>query len=343
MIASSPADRHDKTFEMSIANWSDTKPLATSTAISGPIVMKPGQTLVCGPCFDPNGSFKNDTGAGGGPSDVAFDWQNRLTDAIKAKPSFTPGLGFETAAVNIKNLRTMGSPWSICMLRDSISPSSSGHVTDNFYIEFQAQKPSWYLNDTPGSTSKNEAAPSFEVSAQLQTTATSSPIVYAKLKFDYQDDPTLKNFFDVRVYRYPPTAPTDSLTGHGTAAPGGILYSAQAPYLHPFAIMSAYARTTNGGVYETGKRTKGPVDSPQLNLLKDGRLAGKPFLFHNPSRANMTMDLASEKPGVQSYELNFQPFLSKGDYQDYMDVDGNRVPALTGNTTARGIKSGSYP
>jgi hypothetical protein len=54
------------------------------------------------------------------------------------------------------------------------------------------------------------------------------------------------------------------------------------------------------------------------------------------------MDLASEKPGVQAYELNFQPFLSKGDYQDYMDVEANRVPALTGNTTARGIKSGSY-
>ena len=54
------------------------------------------------------------------------------------------------------------------------------------------------------------------------------------------------------------------------------------------------------------------------------------------------MNLASEKPGVQAYELNFQPFLSKGDYQDYMDVDANRVPSLTGNTTTRGIKSGSY-
>jgi hypothetical protein len=107
--------------------------------------------------------------------------------------------------------------------------------------------------------------------------------------------------------------------------------------------MSAYARNTNGGVYETGKRTKGTVDSPQLNLLKDGRLAGKPFLFHNPSRANMTMNLATEKPGTQAYELNLQPFLSKGDYQDYMDVDAsNRVPSLSGNKSTSGIKSGSY-
>ena len=338
MIASSPADRGDKTFEMNIANWSN-----TGSTVSGPIVKKPGQTLVCGPYFDPNGSFKNDTGAGGGPTDVAFDWQNKLTNSIKAKPNFTPGLGFETVAVNIKNLRTMGSPWSICMLRDSISPVSTGRPTDRFYLEFQAQRPSWYINDTPGSTSKREATASFEVSAQLQATATSPPTDYVKLKFDYKDDATLQNVFNNRVYRYPPNAPTDSLTGHGTAAPGGILYSAQAPYLHPFAVISAYARTTNGGVYEKGKRTKGPVDSPQLNLLKDGRLAGKPFLFHNPSRASMTMNLAIEKPGSQAHELNLQPFLSKGDYQDYMDVDAsNRVPALTGNRTTSGIKSGSY-
>jgi hypothetical protein len=78
-------------------------------------------------------------------------------------------------------------------------------------------------------------------------------------------------------------------------------------------------------------------------LLKDGRLAGKPFLFHNPSRSNFTTNLATEKPSAQAYELNFQPFLSKGDYQDYMDVDDtNRVPSLTGNRTTSGIKSGSY-
>ncbi len=79
-----------------------------------------------------------------------------------------------------------------------------------------------------------------------------------------------------------------------------------------------------------------------VNVLRDGRLAGKPFLFHNPSRAIVTMDLANEKPGVQAYELNFQPFLSRGDYQDYMDVEPTGFPPSPRNTTARGIKSGSY-
>jgi hypothetical protein len=54
------------------------------------------------------------------------------------------------------------------------------------------------------------------------------------------------------------------------------------------------------------------------------------------------MNLANGNPGAQPYELNFQPFLSKGDYEDYMDVEGNRVPFLTGNKTGTGIKSGSY-
>ena len=43
------------------------------------------------------------------------------------------------------------------------------------------------------------------------------------------------------------------------------------------------------------------------------------------------------------YELNFQPFLSKGDFEGYFDVDAaNRVPSLSGNITTSGIKSGSY-
>ncbi len=185
------------------------------------------------------------------------------------------------------------------------------------------------------------ASPTFAVTAQLQATAADSLVDYAKLQFDYTDDASLKNAYNDRVYRYPPTG---SLSGSQMpAAPGGTLYSSQAAYVRPFAIFSAYTRTTNGGVYETGLRSRNPIDSPQVNLLKDGRLAGKPFLFHNASRSNFTMNLASEKPAVQAYELNFQPFLSNGDYQDYMEVDAiNRVPSLSGNKTTSGIKSGSY-
>ena len=332
--------RKTKTFVMNIANWNDANPIATSSSISGPIVMKPGQTLVCGPIFPADSSFQKDAGLGN--NTVGFDWDNKLTKAIKAKPSFTPGLGYEIYAVTIAHIRKPGDiypgGWTghpFMMLRDqTASPKNSQTTTtDRFYMEFKIQRPSWYVDDA--TVTPTDAPPSFAVNAKLQVSASDTLSDYAKLDFVYQDDASLKSFFNNRVYRYPPT---DSLSGNECDAPGGTTYGAQGAYVRQFAIFSAYARTTNGGVYETGLRTPGSG----VNLLRDGRLAGKPFLFHNPSRAYFTMDLASEKPGVQAYELNFQPFLSIGDYQDYMDVDGNRVPSLTGNTTARGIKSGSY-
>jgi len=344
--------RGNKKFEITIANWSDPEPIKSSSSINGPIVLKPGQTLVCGPIMPPDASLKIDSTRGS--NTIGFDWDNRSTNdntnEIKAMPKYTPGLGFELYHVVIGNIRPDASARAITPPgKSQYTPGRwGGHpflmlrdkrgATDEFYLEFKVQRPEWYVGDTTSRPIK--AAPSFEVKAQLQATERGSLVEFANLRYDYKSDSTLADFFDDRVYRYPPSG---SLTGSDTAAPGGVPYSAQGAYVHPFAIFSAYSRTTNGGVYETGKRTKSGTDSPQVNLLKDGRLAGKPFLFHNPSRSNFTMDLANEKPGVQAYELNFQPFLSKGDFEDYMDVDAsNRAPSLSGNRTTTGIKSGSY-
>ena len=344
--------RTDKKFVMNIANWSDTNPLDSNSPISSPIVLKPGQTLVCGPSFPANSSFNIDSGRGN--NTVGFDWDNRLTKAIKAKPSFTPGIGFELYSVTIANMRKPGSVfpggWSghpFMMLRSAAAfpKISKSTVTDRFYVDFKVQRPTAY-NDN-NTLNMTEMAPTFAVNAKLQAASSGTLVPYAKLQFDYTNDSTLKNIFDDRVYRYPASG---SLVGYdpsdpnrSVAAPAGVQYNLQAAFVHPFAIFSAYSRTTNGGVYETGKRIKNVIENPQLNLLQDGRLAGKPFLFHNPSRSNFATNLTSEKPATQAYELNFQPFLTKGDFQDYMNVDiTNRVPALTGNKTTSGIKSGSY-
>jgi hypothetical protein len=346
MAYSHPDHRGNKEFAVTIANWSDPQPLKTSSSINGPITLKPGQTLVCGPIMPPDASLKNDSVKGS--DTIGFDWRNYLSDDIKAMPKFTPGLGFELYHVTIAHIRPSATAQPIVPGKNHYTPGRwAGHpflmlrdkaAADRFYLEFKVQRPGWYVDDT--TTRPIYAPPSFDVKAELQATARGSLVEFARLRYDYKDNRTLENVFSDRVYRYPPTG---SLTGSEIAAPGGIPYSAQGAYVHPFAIFSAYARTTNGGVYETGKRTGSSRDSPQINLLRDGRLAGKPFLFHNPSRSNFAMDLAGEKPGVQAYELNFQPFLSKGDYEDYMDVDAsNRVPSLSGNKTTSGIKSGSY-
>jgi type II secretory pathway pseudopilin PulG len=349
--------RGNKKFIMKIADWKNAKPatvVAPDTyAINGPIVMKPGQTLVFSPYFSAQSttsanaaSFYEDSKNVTGTRTIAFDWQSHMTSSIKAKPIFVPGVGFETCLIVPSHIPT--ALWNLhLLLRDPASPYVTGpnHVTDRFYVEFKVQQPSWYPNNLPNTT-RTLAAPSFEVNAELQVDATSLPIKYTSLKFDYANEPSANNIKDLynnRVYRYPPT-PNSSLRGIDVGAPNRQPYATQASYVHPLAIFSAYARTTSGGVYETGKRepSPNPGNSSQINVLKDGRLAGKPFLFHNVSRSNFVMNLATEKPSALAYELNFQPFLSKGDYQDYMDVDVNRVPSLTGNMTTSGIKSGSY-
>lgn len=338
--------RNNKSFVMKIANWQTSAPIGSgssdSSAVTGPIIMTPGQTLICGPFFPPQASFKKD--AASGSNTTGFDWQNTLTNSIKAKPNFIPGLGFEVYAVTPGHIRLPGGyrpgGWSghpFMMLRDqSANPHlSKSTATDQFYLQFKIQRPSWYNNDSD--TAMTKASPSFAVTTQIQATANGAMVNnYAKLQFDYKDETGLQTVFKNQVYRYPPTG---SLSGKQIAAPGGVSFSTQGGSVQSFAIFSAYARTTNGGVYETRLRT---TTTGASNLLQDGRLAGKPFLFHNPANDNVTMNLATDKPGVQSYELNFQPFLSQGNYQDYMAVDGNRVPSLTANTTTRGIKSGSY-
>ncbi len=349
--------RGNKKFVMRIADWKNAKPVTVVAAdtfdINGPIVMKPGQTLVFSPYFSAQSttsanaaSFYEDSKNVTGTRTIAFDWNSHMTGTIKAKPIFVPGVGFETCLITPAHTPT--ASWNLhLLLRDPNSPYVTGpnHPTDRFYVEFKVQQPSWYPNNLPNTT-RTLAPPSFEVNAELQADATSLPIKYTSLKFDYANEPSANNIRDLynnRVYRYPP-APNSSLRGTDVGAPNRQPYATQGVYAHPLAIFSAYARTTSGGVYETGKRdpSANPGNSSQLNLLQNGRLAGKPFLFHNPSRSNFVMNLATEKPAAQAYELNFQPFLSKGDFQDYMDVDINRVPSLSGNKTTSGIKSGSY-
>lgn len=347
--------RNNKRFVMTIADWASDETLDDDSDISGPIVLRPGQTLVCGPTLPPNSSFDQDTKSGGNA--VGFDWQGDLLDVIKARPAFVPGLGFEVSAVTISSFRIpansggslpgkrnfypgawRGHPFTLLREAKTKPKISDSTTRDSFYLEFRAVRPYWYVDDQTVVPSK--ADPSFAVSAEIQATQSSDFEQFARLQFDYEDESTIQDLFDDRVYRYPPTG---SFKARDFAAPPGVTYSSQSAYVHPFAIFSAHARTTNAGVYETGLRTKDSNESPQVNLLRDGRTAGKPFVFHNPSRSNFTMNLADEKPGVQAYELNFQPFLSQGDFQDYMDVDAsNRVPSLSGNKTTTGIKSGSY-
>lgn len=299
----------EKSFYMKIANW--TSPTATAT--SGPIVMKPGQTLICGPYLDPAASFSDNKGT------PFFDWQNNLTGvdnqgnlgaAINAKPGYTNAcVGYDV---------------------DWLTPNSSGQSTDGnqgvlglryddqVSLEYSVQQPTYGLNTE------------FRVEAKI--TAQNRTFDYGGLDFIYGDNTTLKKFFP-KTYRFPASGNsaanvcyvpnTDPISSHAQAK--------------TVAMFSAYARTARGGVYDNDQR----VATLPSSVLLDGTLAGKPFLFHNPARSVVTVNLQREKPGGQSHEMNFQPLPGRAD--DVFSIDTlNRTTYLTGYTSTKGIKSGSY-
>jgi hypothetical protein len=306
-------DRREKSFVMKIANWST--PASASTATTGNIIMRPGQTLVCGPYLDPKASFSNNMGT------PFFDWQNNLTGTdslpIKAKPGYVGRcVGFDVDWTTPTH-----SGLSSGRQTDQEKGVFGLRATDTVYMEYAVQQPSMGLNTE------------FQVTAKL--TSQGRTFDYGGLSFQYQDNTTLKKYFN-KTYRYPLSG---ALSVSQTYVPNTDPISSHAN-AQTVAVFSAYARTTNGGVYETNKRVETPG---ALNALRDGRLAGKPFLFHNPARTVVRMNMRTEKPGGHSHEMNFQQFLNLGQVEDYFNLDAtNRTPYITGNTSVRGVKSGSY-
>lgn len=304
-------ERGEKKFVMKIANWS--APGSSST--SGPIVMKPGQTLVCSPYLHPQASFNDHRGTN------FFDWQNNLTGTDTLPINAKPGYVARCVGYDVDWITPLHNGISTGTQSDANQGVLGLRDTDTIAIEYAIQQPSLGLNTE------------FQVSAKL--TSQGRTFDYGGLSFQYRDGATLTKLFN-KTYRYPSSG---AMTRLGTYVPNTDPISRHAN-AQTFAIFSAYARTTRGGVYETDQRTE---RNGAINVLRDGRLAGKPFLFHNPARTVVSMDLSREKPGAHSHEMNFQRFLNLGQVEDYFNVDAtNRTPSLTGNTSNRGIKSGSY-
>lgn len=303
-------DRREKNFFMRIGNW--TSPASSST--SGPIVMKPGQTLVCGPYLEPNASFANNMGT------RFFDYQNNLTGTADTPINARPGFNGRCIGFDIDWLTPNHSGLNSGQQTDNNLGVLGLRSTDQVHVEYALQQPAanFGLNTE------------FRVEAKITTQ--NRTFDYGGLSFIYGDDSTLKRFFP-RTYRFPAGSTMSQPT---TYVPNSEPISQHA-LAQTVAVFSAYARTTRGGVYENDQRSpNGPT-----SVLLDGALAGKPFLFHNPAKTVVTLDLQREKPGGQSHELNFQPLTGSTD--DVFSIDTtNRTNYLTGYTTSKGIKSGSY-
>jgi hypothetical protein len=309
------ANRGDKIFIIEIANWANT---TQNEPTGGPITMNPGQTLVCGTYVNPTDGLVS-----------TFDWANNMTGfdkktgitkPVKAKPGFlASAAGFTYDWLTPHNSTDYVDPTTLIVSKQGMLAL---RATDQISIESGLALPSVGVKDR------------FEVVAEITAGKTTTPC--GGLSFIYNDESTLTGLLPTPKYRFPRT---------GSLKAGDLYYSNTEPLINQsnakaFAIFSAYARTTNGGVYESGKR------QPQANAaneLRDGRLAGKAFLFHNPARPVIRLNLATEKPGNQSHEINYQPL--PGNTDDMIDIDSlNRTPALMSNRLIgdKSIKSGSY-
>ncbi len=316
MFVNAP-DRREKIFSLEIADW--TSP--ASDSVNGSITLRPGQTMICSPYLHPNASFSNHQGT------PFFDWQNNLTGSgrngntftIKARPGFQgKGVGFDIDWLTVNHGPYRMTPPAVTS--DNGLGVLGIRLDQSIAIESGILQPQLGTNDR------------FEITAKV--TSAGNTVEYGGLQFTYGDQNTLGKFFPAR-FRYPVSG---SIPASQCYHPNNVPISAQ-NLVKSFAVFSAYARTTNGGVYETNRRTP---TAGALNVLRDGQLAGQPFLHHNPARPLISMDLRNQKPADQSHELNFQP-IPNGEVDDLFEIDAtNRTRTALGNTSTRGIKAASY-
>jgi hypothetical protein len=191
---------------------------------------------------------------------------------------------------------------------------------DTVAIEFKTIVP-------PGGTA-------FKVKATLTSKGITKPC--GGLSFTYYTQSVLNKFFP-DLLRFPKTGtgPTAESMHDGNGLAAGAVSKQKS-----FALFSAYARTSNGGVDGTGSRT---VVAGSKTPFPDGRLAGNPFLHNNPSRVVVNTDLNKEKPGAQSHELNL--IALNGSTDDAFSIASDfRTNSLHNykQVAGKSIKSGSY-
>ncbi len=254
------------------------------------------------------GPFINATEPFGNDNASYFDYSNSKTGSeaspLKAKRGFTGG----TYGYDVDWL--MGSILNV-------------NKQDKIAVEFKTIVPT-------------ATATNFNVTASLTSNGVTKS--YGGLSFKYGNQAGLDKILP-DLLRFPKTdgIVAESMHLGNTENPAGSLKA------QSFALFSAYARTANGGVDETGSRTRTSGGKP---LLPDGRLSGTPFLHNNPARVAMFNDItptSKEKPASQSHELNLQKLDGSADNVISFSSDF-RTNYLTNykQVAGRSIKSGSY-
>lgn len=94
----------------------------------------------------------------------------------------------------------------------------------------------------------------------------------------------------------------------------------------PFALFSAYAKTTYGGF--KGSRN-------------DGSYTSKPWSFHNHSALTASQNIITEHPALHSHEINLVRLPGNTDEIIEIQPDTDRGQFITGHSTQRGTRLGT--
>lgn len=262
-----------------------------------PVIMEPGQTLLCSPYIDPASQF----GRTGSPN-TFFDFGNQLTRSIKAKPGFfgnTVGYDLDWLDHNVVQYPRNPKNTAIGVTCGAASPSLGGSA-------------------------------SFEVASKIT--------VGGKVRFCGGFQMIYPNLSDLEKLLKPTKFSTTALDSFVPNEGGGDALISRHSGAKPFALFTAAARTTSGGVNEAGVRAQ---SSTPGNLLVNGIYAGKPFLFNNAALPVTFTNLKNDKAGTQSYELSLEA-VTRNTVSKLLQSDArNRTRFITGNTPDYGIKSGS--
>jgi len=98
----------------------------------------------------------------------------------------------------------------------------------------------------------------------------------------------------------------------------------------PFALFSAYAKTTFGGNNSASETTN-----------NDGSYASKPWSFHNHSALTASQNIISEHPAQHSHEINFQRLPGNLDEIIEIQPGTDRGRFITGHSTLTGTQIGA--
>ena len=262
-----------------------------------PVIMEPGQTMICSPYIDPSSQF----GQTGSPN-TFFDFGNQLTRSVKTKPGFFGNtVGYDLDWLNHNVVRYPRKPKNTAL-----------GVTCGV------------ASPTLGGSASFEVAAKITVGGRVRS--------YGGFQMIYPNLSDLEK--GMKQTQFSTTALDSFVANEG----GGDALLSRHANAKPFALFTAMARTTSGGVNEAGVRAQASMPG---NLLVNGIYAGKPFLFNNAALPLTVTNLRNEKPGSQSYELGLEA-VTRNTMSKLLQSDArNRTRFITGNTPDQGIKSGS--